>query len=378
MSTVAAVGLQVAAGTLLTYPYELCDLSYKANYQPLLSSPSASSTSSSTHGVKLTSLFSTLKHHLFTSPQGAFELFRGVLPYLAYTVTYSTFFPAYLSLFRRIVPAPVLGVPTGVVWRDALPFEAHQTLAVSTWRVLLQPLTTFFYRVLLAPGSRKLAPILPSLKALWNATTYTVALPSPSSSSSSSQSVKEAKQTAEKAATRVSKSGIASLLLPSVSLLEFAHGIVSGAANLVIAQAGLPILTYIAPHHFPASPRGFGFDLLNASVWALGGVALRLSALALRTVAIRLSVQDIAATNNNNGSQASDSEASEKRASQIALRPTRYAGIRDAFASIVREEGASALVRGWVVALVFDTVAVSSTLALAAASVPQMIEGPRF
>ncbi|EPQ29649.1 uncharacterized protein PFL1_02869 [Pseudozyma flocculosa PF-1] len=377
MSVIAAVGLQVATSALVTYPYEVTEVTYKANYQPLPNSPAALSAPGS---VRLTSLYSTLKHHLLSSPQGAFELLRGAVPSFLYSVAYVSLFPAYASLFNAVLPTPTLGAPTGVVWRDALPFEAHRALATSTWRVVLQPLTSLLYRTLLAPGCRELAPIFPSVSALWNASTRTTSAHHvDTSSSSSSRAATEAKQRVNEASDRVAQSGVASLFLPSVSLLEFGHGILSAAANLVVAQAGLPILSYAAPQHFPPSPRGFGFDVLNAALWALGGVALRLSAMAFRTVSIRLSVQDTATP------AASDVEASsasagtgDKGASKIVLRPKRYTGIPDAFASIVREEGLGALFRGWVVALMLDVVAVSSTMAMAAASLPQMTEGPSF
>ena len=228
MSSLGSVGLQLASLAALTYPQDLCFTTYAAAYQPLTGAASTGTgTGTGTGGARLTSIWSTFKHHVLTSPQGAFEVYRGILSYLGYVVVYTAGYE---------VVRPVSG---GLV---------H----VAAWRFVLAPLTGALYRVQVSPVARGERPIVPNVRALW----------------------------------AIVRPRGAQWLDWRLGALEAAHALVSAATNLAFSHAARPLLPLFAPH-FPTPPRPASHTALAIALTAAG----RLAALAIHTLAVRLAAQ---------------------------------------------------------------------------------------
>ncbi|KAL9940273.1 hypothetical protein V8E36_000978 [Tilletia maclaganii] len=329
-AAIAGAGLSLFTASALTYPLETSTLALKANYLPL-NVREAALKSGQRDSVVLNT-YDAGKHLVKTSPHGIFELFRGLLPYTAYSLLFSSGFTAFLGVFPHVNPIP--NAPAAL--------EVPRNLALATFRALLQPIRTLYSRQITRKAARKLSPVTPSPSELWKAVTDDDERRSPYK-----------------------------LFKPSIAALEFASTAVNAVSNYALLTA-VPILyTILVPGRSLGPADNFtvrGQSARNAdplpvallALYAAGGVGLRLASEAIETVSLRLSAQTA-------GKLPSVTEVESKVSAAFAqeglvLRPQPYKGPIDAFRSIYKEEGLVGLTRGWGVSLFFTGAQIAAVL----------------
>ncbi|KAK0550496.1 hypothetical protein OC845_002646 [Tilletia horrida] len=327
---IVGAGLSLFAASALTYPLETSSVVFKANYSPLAVREAAIK-----GGARDTVVLTTYdagRHLVKTSPHGLFELFRGLIPYVGYSVLFSSGFASFLAVFPKINPIP--SAPAAL--------EVPRNVALAAYRALLQPIRTLYTRQITRKAARKLPPVTPSPTELWRAVTSEEERRSPWT-----------------------------LFKPSIAALEFVSTAVNAVSNYALLTA-VPILyTIFVPGRSLGPADNFhvrGQSARNAdplpvallAVYTAGGIALRLASEAIETVSLRLSAQET-------GKLPSVSEVESKVTNAfgqegLVLRPQGYKGPIDAFQTIYKEEGLSGLVRGWGVSLAFTGLQIAAVL----------------
>ncbi|KDN42517.1 mitochondrial carrier [Tilletiaria anomala UBC 951] len=301
MAAVTAVGLQIATGVLITYPWEVIETTYKVTYQPKRSDQAVADEKTSNLATvsKYTNSWNVASR--IVQKEGYLGLLRGLLPSFTLTALYS------FSL-------------------DLLSQAAFQTIQVNTpfqflilresttafTRAAFSPLTTLVTRFIARPEARRVVPgpLAFHPGAIYRACT------------SDAESGADA-----------GKSGSLKALYtynPRVMLLEASASLTAGLANSLLVPPLVQLLyTFGSGSFLQLNSEGWQQVGMLACV-ASTGVLARLVNLALDTVSKRLQVQ---------ASHGSDDGI-------VCLRPMPYRGIRNAFARIVEEEGATSLFRG--------------------------------
>ncbi|KAE8233829.1 hypothetical protein CF326_g1137 [Tilletia indica] len=327
---VAGAGLSLFAASALTYPLETSTIAFKTTYQPLAARDAA--IQSGQRDSVVLNTYDAGSHLVKTSPHGLFELFRGLIPYTAYSFIFSSGFAAFLGVFPHINPIP--NAPAGL--------EVPRNLALASFRALLQPIRTLYSRQITRKAARKLSPVTPSPVELWKAVTDEEERRSPYL-----------------------------LFKPSIAALEFLSTAINAVSNYALLTAVPVLYTILVPGRHLGPGDNFhvrGQSARNAdplpvallAVYAAGGIALRLASEAVETVSLRLSAQ-------TTGKLPAATEVESKVSSAfgqegLVLRPKAYKGPIDAFSSIYNEEGLAGLTRGWGVSLFFTGAQIAAVL----------------
>ncbi|CAD6885017.1 unnamed protein product [Tilletia caries] len=327
---IAGAGLSLFAASALTYPLETSTIAFKTTYQPLQARNSA--IQSGQRDSVVLNTYDAGVHLVKTSPHGLFELFRGLIPYTAYSLLFSSGFTAFLGVFPHVNPIP--NAPAAL--------EVPRNLALASFRALLQPIRTLYSRQITRKAARKLSPVTPSPVELWKSVTDEEERRSPYL-----------------------------LFKPSIMALEFLSTAINAISNYALLTAVPVLYTILVPGRHLGPADNFhvrGQSARNAdplpiavlAAYTAGGIALRLASEAVETVSLRLSAQ-------TTGKLPAATEVEPKVSSAfgqepLVLRPQPYKGPIDAFSSIYKEEGLVGLTRGWGVSLFFTGAQIAAVL----------------